>query len=180
LIEKKDAMQSAIRIGCRLFNKTHPDYFNMQVLNTILGGYFGSRLMSNIREDKGYTYGIGSGVASLLNDGFFYISTEVGVDVTTATLTEIYKEIDALQQTLVPTEELELVKNYLLGTFLRSVDGPFAISEKFTSIKDYGLTNDFYKAYVNHIKQVKAQDLMLMAQKYLGKNNLSELVVGKK
>lgn len=180
LIEKKDAMQSAIRIGCRLFNKTHPDYFNMQVLNTILGGYFGSRLMSNIREDKGYTYGIGSGVASLLNDGFFYISTEVGVDVTTATLTEIYKEIDVLQQTLVPTEELELVKNYLLGTFLRSVDGPFAISEKFTSIKDYGLTNDFYKAYVNHIKQVKAQDLMLMAQKYLGKNNLSELVVGKK
>ena len=180
LIEKKDAMQSAIRIGCRLFNKTHPDYFNMQVLNTILGGYFGSRLMSNIREDKGYTYGIGSGVASLLNDGFFYISTEVGVDVTTATLTEIYKEIDALQQTLVPTEELELVKNYLLGTFLRSVDGPFAISEKFTSIKDYGLTNDFYKAYVNHIKQVKSQDLMLMAQKYLGKNNLSELVVGKK
>ena len=180
LIEKKDAMQSAIRIGCRLFNKTHPDYFNMQVLNTILGGYFGSRLMSNIREDKGYTYGIGSGVASLLNDGFFYISTEVGVDVTTATLTEIYKEIDALQQTLVPTEELELVKNYLLGTFLRSVDGPFAISEKFTSIKDYGLSNDFYKAYVNHIKQVKAQDLMLMAQKYLGKNNLSELVVGKK
>ncbi len=180
LIEKKDAMQSAIRIGRRLFNKTHPDYFNMQVLNTILGGYFGSRLMSNIREDKGYTYGIGSGVASLLNDGFFYISTEVGVDVTTATLTEIYKEIDLLQQTLVPNEELELVKNYLLGTFLRSVDGPFAISEKFTSIKDYGLTNEFYKAYVNHIKQVKAQDLMLMAQKYLGKNNLSELVVGKK
>lgn len=179
LIEKKDAMQSAIRIGRRLFNKTHPDYFNMQVLNTILGGYFGSRLMSNIREDKGYTYGIGSGVASLLNDGFFYISTEVGVDVTSATLTEIYKEIDALQQTLVPTEELELVKNYLLGTFLRSVDGPFAISEKFTSIKDYGLTNEFYKAYVNHIKQVKSQDLMLTAQKYLNKNDLSELVVGK-
>ena len=179
LIEKKDAMQSAIRIGRRLFNKNHPDYFGMQILNTILGGYFGSRLMSNIREDKGYTYGIGSGVASLLHDGFFYISTEVGVDVTAATLTEIYKEIEILQQNKVGDDELNLVKNYLLGTFLRSVDGPFAMSEKFTSIKDYGLTNEFYKAYVNYIKQAKAEDLTLLAQKYLGKNDLSELVVGK-
>jgi predicted Zn-dependent peptidase len=179
LIEKKDAMQSAIRIGRRLFNKNHPDYFGMQILNTILGGYFGSRLMSNIREDKGYTYGIGSGVASLLHDGFFYISTEVGVDVTAATLTEIYKEIEILQQNKVGEDELNLVKNYLLGTFLRSVDGPFAMSEKFTSIKDYGLTNEFYKAYVNYIKQAKAEDLTLLAQKYLNKKELSELVVGK-
>lgn len=179
LIEKKDAMQSAIRIGRRLFNKNHEDYFGMQVLNTILGGYFGSRLMSNIREDKGYTYGIGSGVASLLHDGFFYISTEVGVDVTQATLVEIYKEIEILQQQIVGNEELDLVKNYLLGTFLRSVDGPFAMSEKYTAIKDYGLTNDFYKSYVTYIKQAKAEDLMLLAQKYLNKNDLSQLVVGK-
>jgi predicted Zn-dependent peptidase len=179
LIEKKDAMQSAIRIGRRLFNKNHADYFGMQILNTILGGYFGSRLMSNIREDKGYTYGIGSGVASLLHDGFFYISTEVGVDVTAATLTEIYKEIEILQQNKVAEDELNLVKNYLLGTFLRSVDGPFAMSDKFTSIKDYGLTNEFYKAYVNYIKQAKAEDLTLLAQKYLNKKDLSELVVGK-
>jgi predicted Zn-dependent peptidase len=135
--------------------------------------------MSNIREDKGYTYGIGSGVASLLHDGFFYISTEVGVDVTAATLTEIYKEIEILQQNKVAEDELNLVKNYLLGTFLRSVDGPFAMSDKFTSIKDYGLTNEFYKAYVNYIKQAKAEDLTLLAQKYLNKKDLSELVVGK-
>jgi predicted Zn-dependent peptidase len=179
LIEKKDAMQSAIRIGRRLFNKKHEDYFGMQLLNTILGGYFGSRLMSNIREDKGYTYGIGSGIASLLHDGFFYISTEVGVDVTAATLSEIYKEIEILQQSPVKEEELDLVKNYLLGTFLRSVDGPFALSEKFTAIKDYGLTNEFYQSYVKHIKQANANDLMLLAQKYLNKNDLCQLVVGK-
>lgn len=179
LIEKQDAMQSAIRIGRRLFNKTHADYFGMQVLNTVLGGYFGSRLMSNIREDKGYTYGIGSGLASLLHDGFFYISTEVGVEVTKATLIEIYKEIEILQNEQISENELDLVKNYMLGTFLRSVDGPFAMSEKFTAIKDYGLTNEFYKSYVNHIKQAKAKELMLLAQKYLNKNDLSELVVGK-
>ena len=178
-IEKQDAMQSAIRIGRRLFNKTHSDYFGMQILNTVLGGYFGSRLMSNIREDKGYTYGIGSGMASLLHDGFFYISTEVGVDVTKATLIEIYKEIEKLQNELISESELDLVKNYMLGTFLRSVDGPFAMSEKFTAIKDYGLTNEFYHTYVNHIKQVKAEELLILAQKYLNKNDLSELVVGK-
>jgi predicted Zn-dependent peptidase len=179
LIEKKDAMQSAIRVGRRLFNKTNPDYYGMQMLNTILGGYFGSRLMSNIREDKGYTYGIGSGVASMLHDGFFYISTEVGVEVTKATLTEIYKEIERLQNDPVDDNELDLVKNYMLGTFLRSVDGPFAISEKFTSLKDYGLTNEFYKSYVKYIKQANPKDLQHFAQKYLNKSELSELVVGK-
>ena len=92
-IEKADAIQSAVRVGRMMFNKRNPDYFKFQVLNTILGGYFGSRLMANIREDKGYTYGIGSGLASLVNGGFFYISTEVGTDVTNDTLKEIYKEI---------------------------------------------------------------------------------------
>lgn len=71
LIEKPDAIQNSIRIGRPLFNKTHPDYFHFQVLNSILGGYFGSRLMANIREDKGYTYGIGSGLMNLVNGGYF-------------------------------------------------------------------------------------------------------------
>ena len=69
-------------VGKILFNKTHSDYHSMHVLNTVFGGYFGSRLMTNIREDKGYTYGIGSGITSLQHSGYFFISTEVGVDVT--------------------------------------------------------------------------------------------------
>ncbi|HEY1038858.1 MAG TPA: insulinase family protein, partial [Bacteroidia bacterium] len=95
-VQKDDAIQSAIRIGRTLFNKTHEDYFAFQVLNTILGGYFGSRLMANIREDKGYTYGIGSGLASLVHGGYFFISTEVGSDVTNDALKETYKEIRLL------------------------------------------------------------------------------------
>ncbi|MBK7666999.1 MAG: insulinase family protein [Sphingobacteriaceae bacterium] len=117
LVEKNDAIQSAIRIGRVLFNKTHEDYFKFQVLNTILGGYFGSRLMANIREDKGYTYGIGSGLTSLVNSGYFYISTEVGADVTKNALEEIYKEIKILRDDLVSVEELETVRNYILGQF---------------------------------------------------------------
>lgn len=179
LVEKKDAVQSALRVGRRLFNKTHADYFRFQVLNTVLGGYFGSRLMANIREDKGYTYGIGSGVSSLVNDGFFYISTEVGADVTQKALDEIYKEIEIMQNDLVPVGELETVKNYMLGQFLRSVEGPFALSDKFRGVWEFGLGYDYYDRYFDAVKGVTPQELRDLAGKYLKRADLLELVVGK-
>jgi zinc protease len=114
-IERPDAVQSAIRIGRVLFNKSHPDYCKFQVLNTVFGGYFGSRLMANIREDKGYTYGIGSGVNNLVHSGYFFISTEVGTDVTSAALKEIYHEMKRMREELVDENELETVRNYILG-----------------------------------------------------------------
>lgn len=178
-IQKTDAIQSAIRIGRVLFNKTHPDYFKFQVLNTILGGYFGSRLMANIREDKGYTYGIGSGLTNLVNAGSFYIATEVGADVTTQTLTEIYKEVKTLREELVDTDELETVRNYILGQFLRSVDGPFALADKFKSIWEFGLDYDYFDTYFESVKSVTPKDLRDLANKYLQENDLIECVVGK-
>jgi zinc protease len=166
-IEKKDAIQSAIRIGRLLFNKTHKDYFGMQVLNCILGGYFGSRLMANIREDKGYTYGIGSGIASLKHAGYFYISTEVGAEVTKNTLEEIYKEIALLRNELVTEDELETVKSYMLGNILRSIDGPFALAEKFKSVFEYGLDYSYYNNYIKAIKNIQPIDLKNLANQYL-------------
>lgn len=180
LIYKEDALQSAVRIGKILFNKKHPDFQSLQVLNTILGGYFGSRLMANIREDKGYTYGIGSGIASLQNSGYFFISTEVGVGVCKNAVDEIYFEINRLREELVPDEELELVKNYMLGTFLRSVDGPFAMAEKFKGIMEYGLGYDYFDRYLATIKSISASQLRDLANIYLDKNSMIELVVGKK
>jgi len=179
-VEKPDAVQSAIRMGRKLFNKTHPDYFNFQVLNTILGGYFGSRLMANIREDKGYTYGIGSGLSSLVHDGYFFISTEVGSDVTKDALKEIYKEIDIMQNDLVSEEELETVKNYILGQFLRSVEGPFSLADKFRGVWEFGLDYSYYDNYFNAVKSVNSQQIRDLAGKYLQKTDLIELVVGKK
>ena len=111
LLYREDAVQSAIRIGRPLFNKNHPDYFGMQVLNTVLGGYFGSRLMANIREDKGYTYGIGSGLMSMQEAGALVISTEVGVEVCKDAINEIFFELKRLREELIPQEELLLVKN---------------------------------------------------------------------
>ncbi len=179
-VEKPDAVQSAIRMGRKLFNKTHPDYFNFQVLNTIFGGYFGSRLMANIREDKGYTYGIGSGLASLAHDGYFFISTEVGSDVTKDALKEVYKEIEILQNDLVSAEELETVKNYILGQFLRSVEGPFSLADKFKGIWEFGLDYSYYDNYFNAVKSVTSQQIQDLAGKYLQKKDIIELVVGKK
>jgi predicted Zn-dependent peptidase len=180
LIFKEDALQSAIRIGKLLFNKTHPDYQSLLILNTVFGGYFGSRLMSNIREDKGYTYGIGSGIASLHHSGYFFISTEVGVDVCKNAIDEIYVEMDRLRTELIPDDELTLVKNYLLGTFLRSVDGPFAMADKFKSIMEYGLGYDYFDNYIATIKSISASDLRRLANTYFDKESMIELVVGKK
>ncbi|MBK6835285.1 MAG: insulinase family protein [Bacteroidetes bacterium] len=179
LVVKDDAIQSAIRIGRPLFNKTNPDYFKFQVLNTILGGYFGSRLMANIREDKGYTYGIGSGLAGLAHGGYFFVSTEVGVDVTKNTLEEIYKEIKLLREELVDEEELELVKNYILGQFLRSVEGPFALADKFKAIWEYNLDYDYFDKYFKAVQSVTPTELRDLANKYLQEKDLIECVAGK-
>ena len=179
-IEKPDAIQSAIRVGRMLFNKKNPDYYKFQVLNTILGGYFGSRLMANIREDKGYTYGIGSGLASLVNAGYFFISTEVGTDVTNDTLKEIYKEIKLLREELVDTDELETVRNYVLGQFLRSVDGPYSLADKFKAIWEFDLGYDYFEKYFEAVKTITPEEIKSLANKYLRDEDLIELVVGKK
>jgi len=177
-INKQEAIQSAIRLGRIMVNKTNPEYQDLQILNAILGGYFGSRLMTNIREDKGYTYGIGSAVVSLQNSGYFFISTEVGKEVSKNALSEIYYELNRLRNELIPEEELELVKNYLLGVFLRSVDGPFALAEKLKGLLEYGLDYSYYDRFINRVKNITSEELKLLANKYLQEEDLSELVVG--
>lgn len=177
-IEKKNAVQCAIRIGKPLFNRSHPDYVKMQMVSTILGGYFGSRLMANIREDKGYTYGIGSAVVPLRNTGYFFLTTEVGVDVCDAALKEIYFEINRLQTEEVTDQELKLVKNYVLGSFLKSVDGPFAQMDKYQLVKDSKLTYQYFDDYIATVKSMTKEDVIRLSKAYLAIDSLSELVVG--
>jgi hypothetical protein len=177
-ISKKDSVQAAIRIGKKMFNRKHEDYFDFTILNTILGGYFGSRLMSNIREDKGFTYGIGSGLATDINDGYFFISTEVGASVVNEALKEIYFELERLQNDLVPDEELSLVKNYLFGSFQRSIDGVFALSERHKTLHLNNLSKDHYLEYIERLKNISSEDIRYCAQKHLVKNTLTEVVAG--
>jgi len=177
-VEKEDAIQSGIRYGKVLFNRTHDDYPGMQVVNTILGGYFGSRLMSNIREDKGYTYGIGSAIVSFKNGGYLTIATEVGSEVTKATLKEIDFEIDRLKNEPVGDQELDLVQNYMLGSFLKSIDGVFNVMDRFKIVHDYSLNYDYYDHYVDVIQKITAQDIQQLAKKHLHSNGFVRVISG--
>jgi len=177
-VEKANAVQTAIRVGKTLFNKTHPDYFGFMILNTILGDFFGSRLMKNIREDKGYTYGIGSYLSEIKDSGYFVIGTEVGTEVKEATLTEIRKEIEKLQQELVSEEELNLVRNYLLGQTLKSADGPYALMELFLSVENQDLDLDFFNDFIHKIKSIQAEELRELARKHLDWDSFSIVSAG--
>jgi len=179
--EKEGAIQSGIRIGKVLDLKHGSDeYFKLEILNTVFGGYFGSRLMSNIREDKGYTYGIGSAIAAMEDAMFFFISTEVGADVTNDALKEIYLELEKLCSELIPSEELEMVRNYMLGAMLKGSDGPFSIADKYKSVylKDEDLS--LYDRYISTINNVTSEELLKVAQKYICSDEMLEVVVGKK
>ncbi|MEO5910921.1 MAG: pitrilysin family protein [Pelobium sp.] len=178
-IEKQDALQSAIRIGIPLVNRTHPDFIGLQILNTALGGYFGSRLMNNIREDKGYTYGIGSGIASLQHAGYFFISTEVGVDVTPQTLTEIEKEVNLLKTELIGEDELGLIRNYLMGSLLGSLENAFSHADKFKNLYFFGLDYSYYDRYIETIKSISPEELMRLANQYWDYDSFYKIIVGK-
>lgn len=179
-IEKPDALQTALRLGNLSIGRTHPDFPSLQILNCVLGGYFGSRLMANIREEKGYTYGIGSGIASLKNAGYFFIATEVGADVCASALVEIEKEINILKTDCIPDQELELVKNYMLGSMLGSLENAFSHADKFKNIYFSDLTYAYYDNYINTVKNINAQDIKAMANTYLNWEAMTRTIVGKK
>ena len=166
-IEKDQALQTAIRIGRVLFNKQHTDFIKFSVVNTILGGYFGSRLMTSIREDKGYTYGIGSGIAQLLETGYFFISTEVGKEFKDLTLEAIAAEIKLLQTEEVGEAELALVKNYIIGQVLEQSDGAQAMMDRFISVETYGMDFSYYDDFIKQVNEITPAEIKTLAQQYL-------------
>jgi zinc protease len=177
-IRKEDAVQSALRIGCMAITKNHPDYIAFEVLNTVLGGYFGSRLMKNIREEKGYTYGIGSAIVSFKETGAFVVASEVGNEYCRPTITEIYNEIEKLKNDPVPEDELVLVRNFMIGDLMRSADGPFQVVDIWKSIVEFNLGEDYLRNLILEIKNTDAHSLKLLANKYFQKNSLIEVVAG--
>ena len=172
------SVQSAIRIGRHLFNRHHEDFKDLFVLNTIFGGYFGSRLMANIREEKGYTYNIYSALDVMVHDGCFYVGTEVGNEFVEATIQEVFKEMKVLQEKLVDKDELEMVQNYLLGNLLTSLDGPFNVSEIIKTIVTEDLPFDHFEKGVAAVKNITAERLQELAVKYLKPDEMSIVVVG--
>ena len=177
-IEKKDAVQSAIRMGCLSINKSHPHWTAMKVLDTIYGGYFGSRLMSNLREEKGYCYGIYSSVVSMQDCGYLVIGTEVGSDVTKEAVIQIISEMNRLQSEMVSEEELQLVKNYMLGSILGNIDGVLNAASVVRGLMLYNLPIDSFNTTVEKINNVSSSDVLNMAQLYFNANEMKQSVAG--
>ncbi|MCC5945182.1 MAG: insulinase family protein [Bernardetiaceae bacterium] len=174
--EREKAMQSSLRIGKTIMDIRHPDYFDFKILNTILGGYFGSRLMQNLREEKGLTYGVHSRVATLKSASYMQIGAEVRKDNRNEACDEIYKEVQKLCDEPVTADELEIVKNYMAGSFLSSLSSIFSIAGRYNLIYYQALEDTHYDNYVQTINQITAERLQEVANRYL--KDFTEVIVG--
>ncbi|MCB2195067.1 MAG: insulinase family protein [Bacteroidetes bacterium] len=178
-IPKEDVTQSAIRLGKVTINKDHPDFHKLEIVNTILGGYFGSRLMKTIREEKGYTYGINSVLVSFKHAGYFVILSEVGADVAKAAIEDSQKEIKRLREETISRDELALVKNYMLGDLLRSLNGAFEIASSFKSLIEHSLNLNFFNKQMETIQSITPDEIRKIADKYLHEDTLVKTIAGK-
>jgi len=172
-----NGVQGAIRIARSFPNRHHPDFLKAQVLNSLFGGFFGSRLMANIREEKGYTYGIHSYIQNHIQQTAWMVSTEAGRDVCEAAIKEVYHEMEVLRNELVDEEELLLVRNYMMGSILGDLDGPFQIIARWKNIILNGLDEKYFYDSINTIKTITAQEIKQLAEKYFQPEEFYELVV---
>ena len=177
-VEYPGAVQSSLRIGRLLFPRTHPDFLGMQVVATALGGYFGSRLMQNLREEHGYTYGVVSAMVNFEREGYFAIAAQVGADVTQEALREIYAEIERLGAEPMPEAELELVKNMMTGEMMRILDGPFGIADVTIENILCGCDNTVIGSNIRRIRKMTPAGVQQLARKYLRREDLVTVVAG--
>ena len=172
------ALQSSVRVGRLLFPRNHPDFVGMQVVAAVLGGYFGSRLMQNLREEHGYTYGVMAAMVNFDKEGYLAIATQVAREVREEVLTEIYYEIERLRNELIPEDELQMVKNVMIGEILRILDGPFGIADVTIENIMCGMDNSATEHSVEQIIAITAEQVRDLAAKYLRREDLVEVVVG--
>jgi len=172
------AVQASIRIGKIMPDKNHSDYNGLSIVNTILGGFFGSRLMQNIREEKGYTYGVGSSLHSHKEKGIFMISTDVGLDYYKQTIEECYKEIELICTALVTDQELKRVRQYIEGELLQQLDGPFNLAESFRSLLSFGMDFSFLQDFLSVLNNITPGDIRSLSSKYFNGEQFIQVVAG--
>jgi zinc protease len=177
IVNDADGVQSAIRIARPFPNRLHPDFQKVLVLNNLFGGFFGSRLMTNIREDKGYTYGIYSYLMNFTAESGWMVSTEAGREVTEDCIKEIYLEMQLLRDEPVDDEELMMTRNYMIGSILGDLDGPFQVIGRWKNMILNGVDEDYFRRGIQIIKTITAEELQELANKYLQPDSFYELVV---
>jgi predicted Zn-dependent peptidase len=177
-VEKKGALQSSIRVGLPSMSYDDPEYHKVSFLNEVFGGYFGSRLMKNIREEKGFTYGIHSSVVSLLRASYFVIGTDVKKEVADLTLEEIFKEAHKLKTIPVPQGEIETVKNYMIGSFLNSINTPYSLMDRFKIIYFHSLPADFFEIFYSLIDCTSSEEVMEAANLFFIDDQFLSIIAG--
>jgi predicted Zn-dependent peptidase len=179
-VSKSNASQASIRIGKQIIGREHPDFRELSVVNMLLGGYFGSRLMSNIREEKGLTYGIYSSIQPQFDACSFGIAVELNKENVGLGIEEIRNELKRLRTEPVEQDELNVVKNYYLGSFLRGFDGVFSLVSFAKNIIDYNLSYEYYYGFLDVIKDINSQRVMQLADKYLHEDSMITIVAGER
>lgn len=176
--KREGALQSSIRIGKVLFPKEHPDFNGLQVAATVLGGYFGSRLVKNLREDKGYTYGIYSAMLNMQHSGYFAVASDVTAAATDDAVAEILKEVERLRTEPVPMAELNMVRNIIVGEMMRILDGPFGIADVTIENVQCGMTNEALSAFFDEVRTITPERIRELAVKWLDPATFTTVIVG--
>ena len=177
-IEKADSVQSSVRIGGRSVLRSHPDYIAILFSSHILGGYFGSRLMKNIREEKGLTYGISASVHGLKNESYLVIGADVNKQNVALTFEEIRKELKKLRSTTISGDELETTRNHFIGSLQAEITTPFAHAEKLKTIALFNLQRDHYQKMITSIGNITPTRIAEISEQYLHEDSCFQIAVG--
>ncbi|EON78605.1 putative zinc protease [Lunatimonas lonarensis] len=175
---RPNAVQSSIRLGKVLIPKSNPDFFGLMIANTALGGYFGSRLVKNIREEKGFTYGISSFLGSLKSTDYWIVLADIKEGFAEQTIQEIYLELERLASYPMSKEELLTIRNYLVGNLLAQFSSPFDLMTRFKRVHLQGLDFDFYEKQLHFIKHFSAEEIMEKTKSYFKAESIKEVIVG--
>ena len=178
LYDKEGSLQASVRVGKRFIGRSHSDYFDVLLLNHLLGGYFGSRLMKNIREEKGLTYGIYASIHTLMRDSYLVIGADVNKENLGLTFDEIRFELRRLSGEPVPADELQTARNHFIGSLQGEITTPFSHADKLKNILLYDLSPDYYTRLIQRIDTISAEDLMEAAEKYYSEESFYEVAVG--
>ena len=177
-MDRPDAVQSTLIVGMPVIDPSHPDYVPLAVTNTLLGGYFSSRMTTNLREQKGYTYSPFSQLSSRQKDAYWAENADVTTAVTGPSLKEIFLEIDRLQSEPPPLAELQAVKNYATGVFVLQNASRGGIINQLEFVDLHGLPSTYLSDYVRRVNAVTPQVVQQMAQKYIVDDKATIVVVG--
>jgi zinc protease len=178
IVDRPDAVQTTLVVGLPVVDPSKPDYVALAVTNTLLGGYFSSRVTTNIREDKGYTYSPFSQISSRRGDAYWAQNADVSTEVTGAALKEILFEIDRLRAEPPSPKELDGVKSYMSGVFVLQNSSRAGIVSQLEFIQRHGLPDDYLRTYVARIHAVTPTQVQQMAQRYIRGGEATIVAVG--